>query len=69
MAYLFDLVPGILPLLDLSLGLRQLPKETGHIGAAGASCRGGEAAEHWRRAGRVAATHKVPYAARSPIQT
>lgn len=34
--YLFDLVPGLLPLFDLLLGLVQLSKEASHIAAAAA---------------------------------
>lgn len=66
---LFDLVPGIFPLLYLALGLVQFSQESADVCAAGAGRAGGKAAEHWRRAGREAATHKVPYTPRSTIQT
>lgn len=63
---LLDLVPGFLPLLQLPLGLVQLPEEASQVPAAAAAR--GQAAEHGGRAGREAATHKVPYAAVGSVQ-
>jgi len=58
-------MPGLLPLLDLPLGLVQVSEEASQVGAAGGR---GEAAEHWRRTGGKAAAHKVPNAARPAVQ-
>lgn len=66
---LFDLVPGLLPLLYLALGFIQFSEEPADVCAAGADRARSKAAEHWRRAGREAATHKVPYTPCSAIQT
>lgn len=67
-ADLLDLVPRVFPLLDLPLGLVQLSEEPVQVSTA-AHSGGAQAAEDWWWAGREVATHKVPYAASSPIQT
>lgn len=68
MTYLFDMVPGLLPLFDLFLGLVQLSKESSHVASAAAAA-GGQAAENWGRTWGKVAANKVPNIAGTSIQS
>lgn len=69
MTYLFDMVPGLLPLFDLFLGLVQLSKESSHVASAAAAAAGGQAAENWGRTWGKVAANKVPNTAGTSIQS
>lgn len=69
MTYLFDMVPGLLPLLDLFLGLVQLSKESSHVASAAAGAGGRQAAENWGRTRGKVAANKVPNVAGTSIQS
>lgn len=65
---LFDLVPGIFPLLDLPLSFIQFTEQASQVSTAGADHAGTKAAKHRRWARGEAAAHKVPNASSSTIQ-